>query len=214
MIAAVVPAAGESRRMGTPKQLLPFGGTTVLGHVVDQLLASAVDEVCVVVGHEADRVADSLSARPVRIVVNPDCRAGMLWSIRSGLGAVADSSAAVLIALGDQPGITPELVDRMLQSFRTCGKGILVPVYDGKRGHPLLVSMRYRDEILARHDDVGLRGLLEAHPDDVLELGVSTPAVLQDLDDPEDYQRELARLGDPLPPDSSGDRPADKPPAG
>jgi len=191
MIAAVVPAAGESRRMGTPKQLLPFGATTVLGHVVDQLLASAVDEVSVVVGHQQDRVAQSLAGRGVRIVVNEDYRAGMLSSIRTGLRALPHACEAVLVALGDQPSITPGLVDRMLEGFRTCGKGILVPVCGGKRGHPLLVSMRYRDEILACYDDVGLRGLLKTHPDDVFELGVSIPGVLLDVDDPEDYRREL-----------------------
>jgi molybdenum cofactor cytidylyltransferase len=204
MIAAVVPAAGESRRMGTPKQLLPFGDSTVLGHVVDQLLASTLDEVCVVVGHQADRIAAALSGRVVRIVVNEDYRAGMLSSIRAGLGALPDPCEAALVALGDQPSITAGLVDRMLESFRTCGKGILVPVYQGKRGHPLLVSVRYRDEILSRYDDVGLRGLLTNHPDDVFELAVSTPAVLLDVDDPEDYRRELDGLDRPLPPDGPG----------
>jgi molybdenum cofactor cytidylyltransferase len=80
----------------------------------------------------------------------------------------------------------------MVRSLSTTDKQIVVPMYQGKRGHPLLFSMRYRDEILTCFDEVGLRGLLHAHPDDILELSVSTPTILSDMDHPDDYRRELA----------------------
>ncbi len=191
MSCAIVLAAGESRRMGAPKMLLPFGKTTVIGHVVDQLLKSVIDEVYVVAGHQASRVTEELSGRPVSVVINPDYRAGMLSSVRCGLRALRPACEPILVALGDQPAITSSLIDRLAQAFTATDRGIVVPLYRGQRGHPLLFSQRYCKQILTRYDDVGLRGLLYAHPDDVLEYRVSTPAVLSDIDDPEDYRREL-----------------------
>lgn len=194
MICAVVLAAGESRRMGCQKLLLPYGPTTVIEHIVDQLLDSAVEEVLVVVGHGADEVEAALAGRPVTTVAHPEYRAGMLSSVRCGLRALPSSGRAVLVALGDQPSITHDLVDKMVRAFDETTKPIVVPLYRGGRGHPLLFSMRFGDEILTRYDEVGLRGLLHAHPDEVFELAVSTPAALSDMDTPEDYAREMAQF--------------------
>ena len=191
MNCAIVLAAGRSTRMGTQKLLLPFAGTTVIAHVVDQLLGSVLDAVHVVTGHQADRVAAALAGRPVHLVTNPDVDAGMLSSVRCGVRSLPPDCRAMLVALGDQPAITRELVDAMVRSFGQAEGGILVPVFGGARGHPLLLAARYREEILTRHDDVGLRGLLRAHPDDVVELAAPTRAVLSDMDCPQDYRRAL-----------------------
>ncbi len=183
--------------MGTAKQLLPFGDKTVIRHVVDQLLLSRLDEVCVVVGHDGPKVAEGLGGRRVRIVNNPDYASGMLSSVRCGLRALPETCDTVLVALGDQPAVAPEWIDKLMDAMKTSGKGIVVPVYQGRRGHPLLLAARYRDEVLAKHDDVGLRGLLRAHPDDVCELAMPTAAVLSDMDNPEDYRREVQDRGNP-----------------
>ena len=195
MIDAIVLAAGESRRMGTAKQLLPFGNVTVIEHIVDQLLLSRLDEVCVVVGHDGGQVAERLAGRRVRIVDNPDYASGMLSSVRCGLRALPEARDWVLVALGDQPAVAPEWIDELVEAMQNSGKGIVVPVYQGRRGHPLLLAARYRQEVLTEHDDVGLRGLLRAHPEDVYELAMPTAAVLSDMDDPADYQREVGRRG-------------------
>jgi molybdenum cofactor cytidylyltransferase len=191
MICAVVLAAGLSSRMGDQKLLLPFGGKTVIAHIVDQLLASTVGEVHVVVGHQAERISAELSGRAVSIVNNPNYKSGMLSSVRCGLQSLPKKCRAVLVVLGDQPSVTTELIDQMVQSFATTEKSILVPLYKGKRGHPILFSALYRDEILTQYADVGLRGLLHGHCDDIYELAVSTASVLCDMDYPEDYRREL-----------------------
>jgi len=193
MICAIVPAAGASTRMGVSKQVLPFGETTVIGHVVDEVLQSGLDDVIVVVGRDGDRVTEALGGRPVRIVVNPDPQADMLSSVRCGLRALPQSCAAVLVALGDQPAVTADLIASMIRRFRAYARGIVVPRHGGRRGHPLLFAARYAPEILTGFDDVGLRGLLHAHPDDVCDLEVADPSVLADMDCPEDYLRELAR---------------------
>jgi molybdenum cofactor cytidylyltransferase len=191
MICAVVLAAGLSSRMGVQKLMLPFGGKTVVAHILDQLLASSIGEVHVVVGHEAERISRELSGRPVSIVNNPGYKSGMLSSVRCGLQNLPQQCRAVLVVLGDQPSIKSGLVDQMLKSFTATEKNILVPLYKGKRGHPILFSSLYCDEILTQYDDVGLRGLLHAHPDDVSELKVSTSGVLCDMDCPEDYRKAL-----------------------
>ena len=194
MICAVVLAAGLSRRMGVQKLLLPFGGKTVITHIVDQILAGAVDRTYVVVGHAGERVRRELSNRNVTIVSNPDYESGMLSSVRCGLAALPRECQAVLVALGDQPSVTSKLIDQIIRSFEETEKKILVPVYNGGRGHPVMFSNNYRDEILTCYDNVGLRGLLHAHPDDVFELSVSTSAVLSDMDCPQDYRRELRSI--------------------
>lgn len=196
MICAVVLAAGESRRMGSQKALLPFGGKTVIGHVVDELLSSDIEAVYVVVGHEGNRIAEELSRRDVTVVTNPDYKRGMLSSVRCGLQAIPQQCETVLVALGDQPAITSELVNDIVRASSSTDKGILVPMYQGNRGHPMLFSIHYRDEIMTSFDNVGLRGLLHTHPEDIFELAVSTPTVLSDMDYPEDYRRELASFGE------------------
>lgn len=194
MNCAIVLAAGMSRRMGAQKLLLPFGGKTVISHIVDQIAGSAIDKIIVVAGDESDKVREQLSGRDVSIVINPDCGAEMLSSVRCGIRALPEGCGCVLAALGDQPGITSELIDEMVNAFKAAGKGILAPVCQGKRGHPILFSSRYCNEILTRYDDIGLRGLAQTHADDVFELNVSSPAVLCDMDWPDDYKRELSRL--------------------
>jgi len=192
MNCAIVLAAGMSRRMGTQKLLLPFGGKTVISHIVDQIAGSVVDKIIVVAGRESDKVREQLSGRDVSIVINADCcGAEMLSSVRCGIRALPEKCRCVLVALGDQPGITTGLVNEMVNAFKTANKGILVPVHQGKRGHPILFSSRYCNEIMTCYEDIGLRGLAETHADDVFELNVSSPAVLCDMDWPEDYRREL-----------------------
>jgi len=193
LICSIILAAGRSRRMGAQKLLLPFAGGTVIGHIVAEILSSPVDRALVVVGRDAARIAGALAGRPVTLVASDDPDGDMLSSVRCGLRALPPQCDAVLVALGDQPSITADLVGRMVDAFRAGGRGIVVPVHGGRPGHPILFSTRYRDEVLTRYDKLGLRGLRQAHPEDVLELDWPSPAVLADMDRSEDYRRELAR---------------------
>lgn len=194
MIVAVVPAAGQSRRMGACKQLLPFAGTTVIGHIVDELLRSRVDEVRVVIGHHGSQLREELAARTAQIIENPDFQqTDMLASIRCGVSRLPPECRAVLVALADQPAIRAELVDTMIDRFLSAGRGIIVPTHANRRGHPLLIAASYRDEVMTGYDNLGLRGLVAAHWRDVLELPIPKSLVLSDMDYPEDYRRELAR---------------------
>lgn len=200
MTCAILLAAGRSRRMGTQKLLLPFRGSTVIAHIADHILSSPVARTFVVTGPDPASLAAALAGRPVALVTNPDPAGDMLSSVRCGLRALPPDCRDVLVALGDQPSLTSDLIVGLLRAFDRGPHSIAVPVYGGRRGHPLVFSFRYCNEILTCHDDEGLRGLLRAHPDDVLEVPVSTPWVLADMDCPDDYRRELTRPPEADPP--------------
>ncbi len=193
MICSIVLAAGRSRRIGAQKLLLGLGGQPVIARIVDEVLSAAVDRVFVVIGPDGGRIVDALAGRQVEFVTNPDPEAEMLSSIRCGLRALPQDCSAVLVVLGDQPGVTAEVITALVQAYKNSGRGIAVPIYKGKRGHPLIFNIRYRDEILNQYDEVGLRGLLYTHPQDVCDVEFPAPNVLDDMDLPEDYKREIKR---------------------
>lgn len=193
MICAVVLAAGCSSRMGKQKLLLPYGKSTVISHIVNQLSKSKVTKTYVVLGHEADKVIKELSDKQVTIIHNHEYKSGMLSSVRAGILGITQDCDAVLIVLGDQPSITTNLIDKMVQYFPSAQKKIIVPKYNGKRGHPILISTIFKNEILTKFDDVGLRGILWAHDNEVFEMNVSENSVITDMDYPDDYQREIER---------------------
>ena len=193
----VVLAAGESRRMGTPKQLLPFGDRTILERVVDTLLAARMEEIIVVLGHLADRVRTVLGDRRVRTVVNETYQQGMLSSVKCGVRAIPTDGDAVVLALGDQPQIEQGVVREIIARYREGLAGIVIPRYGEKKGHPIVIDLhKYRDDILTLPEGVGLNALMQAHGDDVRLIEVGTEDIIRDIDYREDYDRELARLAE------------------
>lgn len=190
---AVILAAGESRRMGRLKQVLPWGSHTVIEAVLRAVLSAPVDEVVVVLGHEAEAVREAL--RPVggdprlRSVFNERYPEGMLGSIQMGVGALSSDCQAFLMVLGDQPGTDPGVMARLIHAYGLGEGGILLPTFAGRRGHPALFSLRYRAEIAAIDPKVGLRQLVWNHGADVREVPVEAESVLIDLDHPSDYEK-------------------------
>lgn len=191
MAGAVVLAAGMSTRMGRQKLLLPFAASTVIGHVVAELQRSAVRDVHVVIGHDAAEVCAALEGSGAVCVENPDYETGMLSSVRAGLRSAPAAWTAALIALGDQPLLRSHTVDALLEIHRESRDQIVVPTYEGRRGHPLVLPRRYWDDVLTLFDDVGLRGVLHAHAAAVREVALDTATLLTDMDYPEDYRRAL-----------------------
>lgn len=189
MICAIVLAAGRSRRMGTRKLLLPFAGSTVIARVVDAYLGARVDRVIVVARPKDQPLREAVGDRPVLFTENPDPVGDMLSSLRYGLRALPAAAETVVVSPADQPSLETGLVHQMLADFRAKGRGILVPVHDGHRGHPLVFAARYRDELLNAYDGIGLRGLLQTHPAEIIEWPTGNGAVLEDLDTPADYHK-------------------------
>lgn len=185
MNVAVILAAGESRRMGEPKQLLPFAGKTMLQCVIDVF---PVDETIVVLGYRAEEIEEQIQG--VRIVRNPKYARGMFTSIQAGLRALPASTKLVLLALADQPRLQRATVETLIKKFT--GK-ILVPSFNGRQGHPLLFAAKYVPEILAMDESLTLKHFLANHPDDLTRLVVPDEGVLVDIDDRETYERERSR---------------------
>ena len=177
--------------MGEPKQLLPFGKSTIVETVVDSMLGTKFDEVIVVVGHCASQIQEKLAERPVKIVFNPDYHEGMLTSAQAGIRALGASNAFALM-LVDQPFITPALIDRVVDAYIQTDKGIALPSYNYKRGHPVIFHRRYADAILALGmESGGVRTLFKRYGDDIHYVTVDTDRVLRDIDYRSDYERAL-----------------------
>jgi len=188
MISAILLAAGESKRMGQPKQLLPFRGSTLLGQIVENLLQSQAAETIVVLGSQAEKIIPQIAGEPVRIVVNPDFEQGMSSSIKCGLSHISEAADGVMIVLGDQPLIEKETIDLLIERHRQSERGIILPVYNGIRGHPVIFTMKYKDELLRLTGDIGGKQIVERHPSDVLEVEVDSESVVTSIDAESDYQ--------------------------
>src|ERR671911_575851 len=142
VIAGIVLAAGRSARLGRPKQLLPVHGEPLIRHTLGRVLASSLDQVILVVGHEADLVRDAVAGLPVECVFNPDSAAGQSTSVRAGLAALSSEVEAAVFILGDQPGVAPNVIDDLIAAWRTSSAPVVVPRYEDRMGNPVLFDRR------------------------------------------------------------------------
>jgi len=188
VIFAVVLAAGQSRRMGTPKVNLPWGNTTVLGQIIDTLQSAGIDGIVVVTGSQPPQGLTEGQRRTVRFVVNPQAETGeMLSSVKAGLQNLPPACSAALIVLGDQPQMEQQSVQMILERGKSHST-IVIPSYCMRRGHPWLLPRRYWSAVLAMPPNQTLRHFLHDHADDITYLTVETPTVLLDIDTPADYE--------------------------
>jgi molybdenum cofactor cytidylyltransferase len=188
MIAALLLAAGESKRMGRPKMLLPWGETTVLGAAIQTLQRAGIDEIVVITGGAREQVEDLLSGYAVRAIYNEEfARGEMLSSVQCGLARLAPGVGAALIALGDQPRVREDSVRLVMRAYRESNASIAVPSYRMRRGHPWLVARKHWDEILRMESPRSLREFLNGHARDICYVELDDPGILEDLDTPADY---------------------------
>jgi len=191
MIWGMILAAGESKRMGKPKLLLPFGEKTIIETIIDSVIQSKLDDVLVVLGAHREKIEKKIKDFSIKIVVNPDFKNDMLSSVQCGFRALPEDVEASLVILGDQPEISSALINKIVEAYKKSKKGIVLPVFRKNRGHPVLIDMKYQGEIEDLNPDLGLRNLVYKHAEDILEVEVITPSILQDIDTIEDYNREL-----------------------
>jgi len=201
MIAVIVLAAGRSSRMGQCKLLLPYRGSTVLETVIKNATASSADQVIVVVSAwMPSEVVERLMGARISVVVNDMSESEMIDSLRIALKALqkqyGESIDAFIVMLADQPAIGHEIIDELIRAWYRSPAGIIIPTYNGKRGHPVLLSGRYISELLLYRGEYGLRSFIAEHSNDVKEMPVQTDAILRDIDTNEDYERELRMLTD------------------
>lgn len=187
MITAIILAAGESKRMGQPKLLMPWGRSTVLQTVISTLQTAGLDDILVVTGG-AHKQIEMLIGKSVQTVFNENYAQGeMLSSLQIGLAAKKHEASAALICLGDQPQVQVRSVQRILQEFKETKMPIIVPSYQMKRGHPWLVARELWNELLKMRPPATPREFLNRHAKVIRHVELDTPSALQDIDTPEDY---------------------------
>lgn len=192
-VAGIVLAAGSGSRMGRTKQLLPFRGKTVIECVVDAARASSLSEVIVVLGHDVQRISPLLAGRAVTTVFNPEHEGGQGSSTRCGALALGEEVEAAVFLLGDQPLVTPELVDVVVAAWRSRRAPIVLPIYEGRRGNPALFDRETFARLRTLAHGETARALFEEYADRLLRVPVDDPAIHFDIDTEEDYARLLER---------------------
>lgn len=189
MITALLLAAGQSRRMGQPKMILPWGETTVLGHVIATFRAAGLKDILVVTGGAREQV-EALAGNSARTIFNPGFADGeMLSSVQVGLAGSKPEVEAVLIGLGDQPQVRERSVQLVVEEYTKSKAALIVPSFQMQRGHPWLVARSHWDEILHMRSPESLRDFLKRHGDEINYVVVEDDSILQDIDTPDEYRR-------------------------
>jgi len=192
MISALILAGGESRRMGQPKMLLPWGNGTVLGQVISTYREAGLEDILVVTGGESERIGDIVKQHRARTVFNAQFSSGeMLSSLQCGLRSFSRDKAeveAVLIGLGDQPQVQAGAVRQICESFRQQAARLVVPSFQMRRGHPWLVERSLWDELLELQPPQSPRDFLNRHAGEILYVEIDNSSILADLDTPQDYR--------------------------
>jgi molybdenum cofactor cytidylyltransferase len=190
MISAIILAAGESKRMGQPKMLLPWGNLTVIEKVIATFSKAGLEDILVVTGGAHEQVEKALEGYRVRKIQNQDYATGeMLSSLQYGLNHMLEQAQAALIALGDQPQIQEASVRFVCEAYRENKSPLIVPSFNRKRGHPWLVARPLWNEILALRPFQTPRDFLNKHANEIHYVNMDTPTILADLDTPDDYQK-------------------------
>lgn len=194
MIGGVVLAAGASVRMGRPKALLPYGGSTFLECILGSLDAAGIGAVRIVVGADAAAIREGFPALvETTLVRNPNPEEGMLSSVRVGVSALPEGVEAFLLWPVDHPLVRASTASALVRAWRERNAPVVLPRHRGKRGHPVLFSVETIPELLSAPDDRGARHVVEAHAGDRLEIEVSDPGIAADIDTPEAYESVFGR---------------------
>lgn len=188
-ISGLILGAGASQRFGPPKQLLPFRGTTMLGWVIGQAQrASGLDEVVVVLGRAAEEVREKVDFGVARVVENPVFGEGCSSSYRAGIGALDSSASALMIILGDLPGVTPEIINRLAEAWREEETPVALCSYQGRKGHPMIFARSMFPQLVDLHGDKAAWKLVDANSASVQEVHFDLPYP-DDINTPADFER-------------------------
>ena len=189
MLAAVILSGGSSERMGSPKALVPFQGKTFLEHLLEITKHQSIGIRRVVLGAHAEPIAKEVHLAADEIVINEDWEAGQLSSIQAALRSLPEGTEGMLLCLIDHPLVTENLVAELIEKFQASHAPIVLPVYEGRRGHPVIFSAAVYEELLDAPADKGARAVVWAHRGKVVELPTYEEGCVLNLNDPETLQR-------------------------
>jgi molybdenum cofactor cytidylyltransferase len=190
MIAGLILAAGESRRMGTDKATLVYGGRTFLEAIVQTLREAEIEPIVVVLGHHAEEIQRQVNLEATQLVINPDYRSGQTSSLQTGLRALsANDPEAILLCLVDHPAISAGTVRSLVATFRLSGAPVVIPTYRGRRGHPVLIGRQVFGDLLVLASDLGADSVVRKYRPATQFVEVEDEGVVIDVDDQEGYAR-------------------------
>lgn len=190
---AIVLAAGKSTRMKKQKLLLPFNGETIVETVVQKIAPVLKSNIVVVLGSHYNEIKQKISKLQVESCFNKNYENGMLSSVICGFNALPEDAEAAMVFLGDQPQISTNVIQKVAEAWIPSEKGIIIPTFNGKRGHPVLIDTKYKSAINNLDPNKGLRQLMEENQNDIEEVEIEAPEILRDIDTPEDYEFEINR---------------------
>jgi molybdenum cofactor cytidylyltransferase len=195
MIAGIILAAGAARRMGQAKQLMPLAGKPMVWHVVSAACKSRLDTVSLVTGAAADNIAQAVAGLSVTILHNAKWENGQSGSLITGMQHLSPNTKAVMFLLADQPLITPELINSLIDAYHSSGQSILLPCYAGQRGNPVLFDYTKWKSVLSElSGDQGARSIIQNHPESIHCVPIQAESLLWDVDTEEDYRRVCKTL--------------------
>lgn len=189
-ITAIILAAGESVRMKEPKLLLRYGGVTIIEKVLQNVKNSSINDYIVVLGAYSSEIIKATGEDISKYCFNENYKNGMLSSVKCGITHISGGTDAVMIILGDQPMAGTSVINEVAGCYRNNNDGIVIPVFEGKRGHPVVIDLKYRNDIINLEPGRGLKGLMEEKNDDIREISIRDGSILRDIDTPEDYIKE------------------------
>lgn len=194
MLAAVILSGGASRRMGTPKALLPYQGQTFLEHLLAITAHPQIGVRRVVLGADAQTIPEAVTLDPQEIVVNEDWEKGQLSSIQTALRSLPPNTAGMLLCLIDHPFISHRLIHELIGAFQDSRKHIVLPLYHGRRGHPVIFAAQLYGELLAAPLETGARAVVWAHQEEVFEMSTDQAGCVLNLNDPDALAQAEKRL--------------------
>jgi molybdenum cofactor cytidylyltransferase len=197
MIAGLILAAGESRRMGRDKALLNYRGRSFLSAIIATLQAAGAEKIAVVLGHHAAEIQRSIASLDTLIAYNPNYRAGQTSSLQAGLAALTEfAPEAVVLCLVDHPAVTPGVIQQLVERYRLSKAPVVIPTYHGERGHPVLLGNALIPELMHLDPGTGANSVIHKYGETTELVEVDDAGVVLDIDDPESYEK-LDRRGQP-----------------
>jgi molybdenum cofactor cytidylyltransferase len=191
MLAAVILSAGASSRMGSPKALLAYQGRPFLEHLLEVTAHREIGVRRVVLGADAEPISKAVQLKPEEIVINEDWEKGQLTSIQAALRSLPPGTEGMVLCLIDHPLISADLVQELIELYHKSGKPIVLPLYEGRRGHPVIFSAALYEELLHAPLETGARAVVWAHSRDVEELRTNEEGCVLNLNDPDTMKKAL-----------------------